>query len=91
MLDARCRFFVDAHSGTCWSDVQWNNLSVIMLGNEKQGISDELRKHTDRITHIPFRGKSESLNVSIAGGVLPTPGFLNLLTGCADIIILQLR
>ncbi|WP_067730644.1 TrmH family RNA methyltransferase [Oceanobacillus damuensis] len=43
---------------------------AIVLGNEGAGVQDELMELADRIVTIPIYGKAESLNVSIAAGIL---------------------
>lgn len=43
---------------------------AIVMGAEDTGISYELLKQSDEIVKIPLRGKIESLNVSVAAGVL---------------------
>ncbi|WP_249870921.1 TrmH family RNA methyltransferase [Oceanobacillus saliphilus] len=43
---------------------------AIVLGNEGAGVQDELLERADRIVTIPIYGKAESLNVSIAAGIL---------------------
>lgn len=43
---------------------------VIVLGNEGQGVSQEVLALTDQNLYIPIYGKAESLNVGIAGGIL---------------------
>jgi len=40
-----------------------------ILGNEVEGLSAKVLKKVDTIAEIPMRGKKESLNVSVAGGV----------------------
>ncbi|MFT5859046.1 MAG: TrmH family RNA methyltransferase [Flavobacteriaceae bacterium] len=44
--------------------------AIILIGNEGNGISDQLRAHVDRPILIPNYGKGESLNASIATGIL---------------------
>lgn len=41
----------------------------ILLGNESNGISDQLLKECTTLQKIPILGKAESLNVSIAAGI----------------------
>ncbi|NCN53059.1 RNA methyltransferase [Candidatus Wolfebacteria bacterium] len=43
---------------------------ALILGNEVKGISASLLKEADKILEIPMRGKKESLNVSVAFGVV---------------------
>lgn len=43
---------------------------AIILGNEGSGVSPQLLKETRQNLYIPIYGKSESLNVAIAAGIL---------------------
>jgi tRNA (guanosine-2'-O-)-methyltransferase len=42
----------------------------LVLGNERDGVSEELARAADDSVRIPMRGFVESLNVSVAGAVL---------------------
>ncbi|NCO04797.1 MAG: RNA methyltransferase [Candidatus Magasanikbacteria bacterium] len=42
---------------------------ALVLGNEVDGVSDDILALCDVVTHIPMQGKKESLNVSIAAGI----------------------
>lgn len=42
---------------------------ALILGNEVDGVSEELLALADTVVHIPMLGKKESLNVSIAAGI----------------------
>lgn len=42
---------------------------ALIVGNEVDGISDEILELCDRVVHIPMCGKKESLNVSVAAGI----------------------
>jgi 23S rRNA (guanosine2251-2'-O)-methyltransferase len=42
---------------------------ALILGNEVRGIDRKILKKCDRIVYIPMKGKKESLNVSVAGGI----------------------
>jgi tRNA G18 (ribose-2'-O)-methylase SpoU len=42
---------------------------VLILGNEKTGVSKSLLKYCDTEVEIPMRGKKTNLNVSVAGGI----------------------
>ena len=44
--------------------------AVLVIGNEGQGISDEIKGVTDEFVKIPMAGNAESLNASIAAGIL---------------------
>jgi 23S rRNA (guanosine2251-2'-O)-methyltransferase len=43
---------------------------AIVLGEEGRGLSPKLRERCDRIVSIPVAGGLESLNVSVAAGIL---------------------
>ncbi len=44
--------------------------SAIVMGSEGDGISQLVRKNCDHIVSIPMRGHIDSLNVSVAAGIL---------------------
>ncbi len=44
--------------------------TVFIFGNEVAGISKDLRKRCDTLIEIPMHGKKESLNVSVAAGII---------------------
>jgi 23S rRNA (guanosine2251-2'-O)-methyltransferase len=43
---------------------------AIILGSEEDGISPQLLKDADRLVKIPMSGSIESLNVSVAAGII---------------------
>ncbi|MFN3764931.1 MAG: TrmH family RNA methyltransferase [Aliihoeflea sp.] len=43
---------------------------VILMGNEQQGLPDELARACDELVRIPQVGKADSLNLSVATGVM---------------------
>ena len=44
--------------------------TLLIFGNEVRGLSRQLRKQCDILIEIPMRGKKESLNVSVAAGII---------------------
>ncbi len=44
--------------------------SAVVMGSEEDGISNELMRILDRFAKIPLKGEIESLNVSVAAGVV---------------------
>lgn len=44
--------------------------TLFVLGNEVRGISGPLRDACDVLLEIPMKGKKESLNVSVAAGIV---------------------
>ena len=51
-------------------DLNLKEKSVIVIGNESQGVSDEILKIADVKTKIPMIGRSESLNAGVAASIL---------------------
>ena len=43
---------------------------VLVMGNEGQGISDQMAEKADQLVHITMPGQAESLNVAVAAGIL---------------------
>ena len=43
---------------------------ALVVGNEVDGLPDEIIAQADKILEIPMRGKKESLNVSVAFGIV---------------------
>lgn len=46
------------------------NKFALVLGNEINGLSPAILKRADKILEIPMRGRKESLNVSVAFGII---------------------
>ncbi|MBT3419110.1 MAG: RNA methyltransferase [Candidatus Magasanikbacteria bacterium] len=42
---------------------------ALIVGNEVDGITEDILEIADVVAHIPMHGKKESLNVSIAAGI----------------------
>ena len=43
---------------------------ILVMGNEGNGISQEMVAQADQLVHIPMPGRAESLNVAVAAGIL---------------------
>ncbi|MBI2674683.1 MAG: hypothetical protein HYX22_03040 [Candidatus Yanofskybacteria bacterium] len=50
--------------------VSKNKKIALVLGNEVRGLSPKILKYCDEVVYIPMYGKKESLNVSVAAGVV---------------------
>jgi 23S rRNA (guanosine2251-2'-O)-methyltransferase len=59
----------DAGGETC-GKIDFAEKTAIIMGSEGTGISQLLKKQCDKIVSIPTCGKIDSLNVSVAAGVL---------------------
>jgi 23S rRNA (guanosine2251-2'-O)-methyltransferase len=53
-----------------YTEWDWKLPSVIMLGNEGQGLHRLVRESCDTLVRIPMMGNLDSLNVSVAAGVV---------------------
>jgi TrmH family RNA methyltransferase len=61
----------DAHLGRApWQSNVLAGPVALVLGNEARGLSPDLPPHLTGYVSLPIYGHAESLNVSIAGGVL---------------------
>lgn len=50
-------------------DLDLTEKIAIVVGNEHRGVSDEMKKLSDKTFYIPMRGMIQSLNVSVATAV----------------------
>lgn len=53
-----------------YRNAQLSDRIAVMFGNEVEGIAPDVLEQADVIVDIPMRGKKESLNVSVAGGII---------------------
>ncbi len=60
----------DAARGTAWSGFAWPAGAALVLGNEAQGVSDDVAARIENWVALPLYGRAESLNVAVAGGIL---------------------
>ncbi|MCQ6273457.1 RNA methyltransferase [Bacillus sp. V3B] len=56
--------------GVPFEQVEKSETFALLVGNEGQGVSKDLLEVTTKNLYIPIYGKSESLNVAIAAGIL---------------------
>lgn len=56
--------------GVPFEQVEKSDKFALLMGNEGQGVSKDLLDKTTKNLYIPIYGKSESLNVAIAAGIL---------------------
>ncbi|WP_026477053.1 23S rRNA (guanosine(2251)-2'-O)-methyltransferase RlmB [Alkaliphilus transvaalensis] len=53
-----------------YNDISYKGNIALLIGNEANGIKDEFLSHADEVIKIPIVGKIESLNASVAAGIL---------------------
>ena len=51
------------------TDIEFNNGSVVIIGNEANGITEETKKASDELITIPMSGNAESLNAAVAAAI----------------------
>jgi 23S rRNA (guanosine2251-2'-O)-methyltransferase len=51
-------------------DFDWERDTILVLGSESKGLSRSVRQGCDALVRIPGAGALESLNVSVAGGII---------------------
>ena len=56
--------------GTPSIDCNYNNLSVLVIGSEGNGLSRLVRENCDEIISLPMKGHVNSLNASVSAGIL---------------------
>ncbi len=64
------RLGTSAHAGDPMWDVDLSGPLVLVLGNEAAGLAPEVDRALDGRVAVPIEGRSESLNVGMAGTVL---------------------
>lgn len=52
------------------SDISRMNRTAFVFGEETEGLSKEILDTCDGVIEIPMRGEKESLNVSVAAGII---------------------
>ncbi len=56
--------------GTDYHDIDYSGKTCIIIGNEGKGISKSIESSCDFIAKIPMYGKINSLNASVAAGII---------------------
>ena len=60
----------DVKASTSYVDLDWTGPCALLLGPESTGFTPEELEQADRRVTIPMKGDAESLNVSVAAGIL---------------------
>ena len=59
-----------AHGQKNISQVEASKPFILLLGSEREGLSNEQLKVCDEVLQLPMRGRATSLNLAVAAGVL---------------------
>lgn len=60
----------DASAKIDYQDVDYNRNIVMVIGSEGEGISRLVKEECDYVISLPMKGKVNSLNASVAAGIL---------------------
>lgn len=61
---------LDERGGQLYTEVDYAEPTVFVLGGEGRGLHELVKKHCDLLVRIPMAGAISSLNVSVAAGVV---------------------
>jgi 23S rRNA (guanosine2251-2'-O)-methyltransferase len=61
---------LDERGSTVYTDTEFDERTVVVMGGEGHGLHDLIRKRCDFLLRIPMAGQIASLNVSVATGVV---------------------
>lgn len=59
-----------AKNSVNYREIPEKSKTAFIFGNEVEGIPQEILKNCDQIAEIPMKGRKESLNVSVAAGII---------------------
>ena len=57
-------------NGQVYDEKDYTGKTVLLIGNEGNGLSEDLLASADGTVYIPMEGKVESLNAAMAAGIL---------------------
>jgi 23S rRNA (guanosine2251-2'-O)-methyltransferase len=61
---------LDERGKQSYDEIEFAERAVLVLGAEGKGLHDLVKKHCDVLLRIPMAGQIDSLNVSVAAGVV---------------------
>jgi len=77
----KCIYAAAADAEKRYFDVSLSKNTAVVLGNEGNGISAEFLRQADCLIGIPMEGRTESLNVALAGGIIMYEAFRQRISG----------
>lgn len=63
-------FLADTHGSANYHEVSYTGKQMLILGGETASVPDHLKRSVQGRIHIPARGAGDSLNVSVAAGII---------------------
>lgn len=57
-------------NGTDYTEIDYSGKIALVIGNEGKGMGDLVSKNCDFIASLPMRGTTNSLNASVAAGIM---------------------
>lgn len=63
-------FGTTLNEASSYSAIEPQETFALIMGNEGEGVSQNLLEKTDQNLYIPIYGQAESLNVAVASGIL---------------------
>jgi TrmH family RNA methyltransferase len=74
-----------------YDHVQYTRPTVLLLGNERSGLTDEQRSLCQRIVRIPMVAGADSLNLAVAGSLLLYAVFRSTMKEAKDVNVVAAR
>lgn len=62
--------YVSDMAGENYENIEYNLKKVLVIGNEGKGVSHLVKENSDALIKIPMAKEAESLNASVAAGIL---------------------
>jgi TrmH family RNA methyltransferase len=63
-------FASEVKAGKLYDQLDYSGKVCLIIGSEAEGIDEKIKELSDEIVRIPIYGKAESLNASVAGGII---------------------
>lgn len=64
------KIYIADMNGEDFREIESSKKKAIVIGNEGNGISEEIKKNPHKLVKIPMQGKVESLNAAVSGSIL---------------------
>ncbi|HEY0069877.1 MAG TPA: RNA methyltransferase [Chloroflexia bacterium] len=58
------------HAPLDYQEVRYDTPTILLVGNEQKGLSEQLQATCDLLVRVPMVGRGDSLNVAVATGVV---------------------